>query len=171
MKRWIAPLVALGMLLPATGAGARQGRQSRDERAIADLMDRYAAVTRNRDLDGLMAIYAPGDTLFIFDSNTPRQFVGADIIRQRARDEFFTAVKGPIDFTIEDLAITADSRIGFSHAVAHLKATTNSGEQADITYRATYAYVKTNGVWHIVMEHDSYPIDRATGKPDYSSKL
>ena len=66
-----AILVALSMM--SFGAPARA-----DDRAeIRALEERFVAAMKAKDLDAIMKVYAPGQTLFVFDVIPPRQYVRA----------------------------------------------------------------------------------------------
>jgi hypothetical protein len=41
----------------------------------------------------------------------------------------------------------------------------------DLAGRLTNVWRKENSAWKIIYEHNSFPVDLATGKPDLQSKL
>jgi len=61
------------ILLQTTVASA----QASDEAQIRALEDSFAAGIRAKDLDAIMNVYVPDQTLFVFDVVPPRQYVGA----------------------------------------------------------------------------------------------
>ena len=44
---------------------------------IKALEDRFIAALKAKDLDAIMKVYVPDQTLFVFDVVPPRQYVGA----------------------------------------------------------------------------------------------
>src|SRR4029077_15699943 len=54
-----------------------------DARAdIKALEDRFIAAVTAKDLDAIMKVYVPDQTLFVFDVEPPRQYVGAEAYRK-----------------------------------------------------------------------------------------
>jgi len=149
---------------PATvGAGAG------DEAKIRALEEQFVAAFNAKDVDAIMKVYVPGNSLIVFDVVPPRQYVGA----QAYRDDwvkFFNMFKGPVKFEISDLAIMADRTLAYSHSIQHLTGAHANGSSIDLTVRVTDAYRKIKGQWLIEHEHVSVPVDLDTGKPDLASK-
>jgi uncharacterized protein (TIGR02246 family) len=143
--------------------------QSSDTAQIKALEDQFAAAFRAKDLDAIMKVYVPDDTLFVFDVIPPRQYVGAAAYRKDWQD-FFAGFNGPIDFTISDLAVVTNRNLAYSHSIQHVKGTDKKGQPVDVTVRVTDAYRKIGGHWLVAMEHVSVPVDFDTGKPDMQSK-
>jgi ketosteroid isomerase-like protein len=49
---------------------------------IKALEDRFIAALKAKDLDAIMKVYVPDQTLFVFDVVPPRQYVGAAAYRK-----------------------------------------------------------------------------------------
>jgi ketosteroid isomerase-like protein len=71
---------------------------------------------------------------------------------------------------LSDLGVTGNGNLAFGHVVQHFTATGNDGKPVDFTFRTTDVYRKIKGQWLIVQEHNSVPVDLATGKADMQSK-
>ena len=140
-----------------------------DEAKIKALEDRFVAAFNAKDVDAIMKVYVPDETLFVFDVTPPRQYVGAKAYR-KDWEGLFAAFKGPIKFEISDLKITAVGSLAYSHSIQHVSGTDPKGQPVDFTVRVTDVYRKVKNDWLIVHEHVSVPVDLATGKPDLSSK-
>src|ERR1700759_35060 len=143
---------------------------SNDEAAIRSLEDRFAAAFNAGDVDAMMKNYIADKSLVVFDVVPPRQHLGADAYR-KAWTGFFTHFSGNPKITITDLSITVEGNIGFSHSIQQVTGTDIKGHPVDRTVRVTDGYRKIGGNWLIVMEHVSVPVDIATRKPDFHSKL
>lgn len=139
-----------------------------DKAQIQALEDRFAAAFNAKDLDAVMKVYVPDQTLFVFDLVPPRQYVGWDAYRKDWQT-FLATFKGPIKFTLTDLDIHNDGRIGYSHSIQHVTGTDTKGKPVDFTVRLTDVYRKIKGNWLIVQEHVSVPVNLDTGKPDMTS--
>ena len=158
-----AILVALSMM--SFGAPARA-----DDRAeIRALEERFVAAMKAKDLDAIMKVYAPGQTLFVFDVIPPRQYVGAAAYRKDWQT-FLDTFEGPITVELTDLDVAADRNLAFSHSIQRVAGTDKQGKKLDLTVRVTDVYKKARGRWLIIHEHVSVPVDLDSDKPDLNSK-
>ena len=158
-----AILVALSIM--AFGSPARA-----DARAdIRALDERFVAAFKAKDLDGIMKVYAPDQTLVVFDVVPPRQYVGAAAYRKDWQT-FLDSFDGPITVELTDLDVGADRNLAYSHSIQRVAGTDKQGKKLDLTVRVTDVYKKIRGRWLIVHEHVSVPVDLDAGKPDLSSK-
>ena len=140
-----------------------------DVAQIRALEARFTAAFNAKDLSAIMKVYVPGGSLVVFDVVPPRQYVGAAAYRKDWED-FLALFKGPLKFSITDLAITAGRTVAFSHSIQRVEGTDKDGKPIDLTVRLTDGYRKIGGRWLIVHEHVSVPVDLATLKPDLASK-
>lgn len=153
------------LLVMAFGPPARA-----DARAdIKALEDRFVAAFKAKDVEAIMKMYAPDQTLFVFDVIPPRQYVGAAAYRKDWQD-FLASFDGPITVELTDLDIAADRNLAYGHSIQRVTGTDKQGKKLDLTVRVTDVYKKTRGQWLIIHEHVSVPVDLDTGKPDLSSK-
>ena len=150
-------------VLPATASSAS------DVTKIKALENKFAAAFVAKDVNGIMSVYLPDETLFVFDVVPPRQYVGAKAYRKDWED-YIATLKGPVKFEISDLSIAVDGNLGWGHSIQHVSSTDTKGQPVDLTVRVTDVYRKIKGNWRIVHEHVSVPVDLDTLKPDLSSK-
>ncbi|HLY06607.1 MAG TPA: nuclear transport factor 2 family protein [Rhizomicrobium sp.] len=162
----VLSLVAAAVAAPF--AVAAHPPKADNRAAIQALEDQFAAAVQAKNLDGIMKVYAPGSDLFVFDVVPPRQYVGADAYRKDWKG-FLDTFKGPIKFTVSDLAIDAGGKMAYSHSIQHISGTDTKGKPVDMTVRVTDVYRKSGGDWLIVHEHVSVPVNMDTGKPDMTS--
>ena len=156
-------LVALSIV--AFGASARA-----DDRAdIRALEERFVTALKAKDVDAIMKVYAPGQTLVVFDVIPPRQYVGAAAYRKDWQT-FFDSFEGPVTVELTDLDVAADRNLAYSHSIQRVAGTDKQGKKLDLTVRVTDVYKKARGRWLIIHEHVSVPVDLDTSKPDLSSK-
>lgn len=162
MFRFFASLGLLAML----GIPARVPATSNDDLSqIRALEDRFATAYGNKNVDSLMSVYAPGETLFVFDVVAPPSaHVGWDAYRE-AWTHFFAMFHGPLHFTISDLDVTTSGDVGYSRSLQHVSGIRADGHPYDIVVRVTDVYRKIDGKWLIVQEHVSLPLDRHTFTP------
>jgi uncharacterized protein (TIGR02246 family) len=156
----VLTLLAL-VLCPPAKADARED--------IKALEDRFVAAFKAKDVDAIMKVYVPDQTLFVFDVVPPRQYVGA-VAYRKDWQEVLGSFNGPITVELTDLDITADDNLAYSHSIQRVAGTDKQGNMLDLTVRVTDVYKKINGNWLVIHEHVSVPVDLHTGKPDLTSK-
>ncbi len=163
---------ALGVVAVAVvllGVAFNAGAASADKAQIQALEQQLAAAIAAKDLDKIMQCYAPGEDLFVFDVIPPRQYVGAAAYRKDFEGFFSTAAAGSVTNEISDLDIVTDGKLAFAHYTSHMTSTDKSGKKFEMVLRTTDCLKKIKGKWLIVHEHNSFPVDLATGKADLMS--
>lgn len=160
--------VAMGLVIAGGWCSGLQA-QSKDEQQIRALEDRFAADFRAKDVDAIMKFYVPGNELFVFDVDPPRQHVGWDDYKKDWQD-YFAGLKGPVQFDLSEVSVTTDGKLAYGHSIQHVAGTTQDGSPFDITVRVTDDYRKVDGKWLIAQEHVSVPVDLTTDKGDLMSK-
>jgi uncharacterized protein (TIGR02246 family) len=160
-------LRAILFTLSIIAFGTPAWADARDD--IRGLEDRFVAAFKAKDVDAIMKVYAPGQTLVVFDVVPPRQYVGAAAYRKDWQT-FLGSFDGPIAVDLTDLDIGVDRNLAYSHSIQRVTGTDKQGKKLDLTVRVTDVYQKTRGRWFIVHEHVSVPVDLDADKPDLSSK-
>ncbi|MGA7869617.1 MAG: SgcJ/EcaC family oxidoreductase [Candidatus Binatus sp.] len=168
IKLFTLGIVAFAVVMLGNAFDA--GADSADKAQIQALEERLAAAIAAKDVDKIIQCYAPGEDLFVFDVIPPRQYVGAAAYRKDYEGFLATSAAGGLTNEISDLDITADGKLAFAHYVSHMVATDKNGTKAEMVVRTTDCLRKSNGKWLIVQEHNSVPVDLATGKADLMSK-
>ena len=128
---------------------------------IRERLDAWTKALHAKDLDALMALYAP-DTI-TFDLMPPSQVDSAERYRKNF-ERWFAAMPGPIDYEMNDLRITTGDDVAFCHSLGHVKATRANGEKADYWVRVTVGFQKRHGQWLVIHDHVSMPIDMQSQK-------
>ena len=132
-----------------------------NEKAIRELITRFAEAFRAKDVDGVMSAFAP--EIVSFDIVPPLQAVGADAFVKHWQ-EFFDSYQDSIHVEFPDVSITAGDDVAFSHCLHRVSGTTKNGQQTDWWLRWTACYRKIDGNWLIVHEQVSVPVDLRSGK-------
>jgi ketosteroid isomerase-like protein len=165
--------IAIGVLFLMAGIFAPQNASAAtpkgEEAQIKALEDQFAVAVNAKDVDSIMKVYVPDESLLVFDVVPPRQYAGAKAYRKDWQDTL-ALYKGPLKFTISDLGVTTDGTLAFSHSIQRLVGSDAKGKPMDSTVRVTDCYKKIGGKWLIVLEHVSVPVNLETGKPDLMSK-
>jgi ketosteroid isomerase-like protein len=135
----------------------------KEDAQLRQALDALARALRAKDVDALMAHYAPD--VVTYDVLSALQCRGVDAYRKNF-EAWFGAVEGPIDYQIHDLQIAMSDEVAFSRYLGHVRTTRKRAENADYWtdywVRVTAGCQKRNGRWMIVHEHISIPIDMKT---------
>jgi uncharacterized protein (TIGR02246 family) len=131
----------------------RQGN-SRDEAAIRDVIERWAAAVRRRDFAGILQDHS--SDIVMFDVPPPFQSTGIEAYKQ-TWDLFFSCANDPIVFDIDSMTVTAASDVAFVVATMHCTEPGADGERQRLDFRLTIGLRKIDGRWIITHEHHSVP--------------
>lgn len=134
---------------------------------IRALIENVAEATRAKNLDALLAHYAPD--VLAFDIVNPLRYAGSDALRKRAA-EWFSSFQGPIDYEICDLSIATGDVAAFCHSLNHVIGTNTDGQKLDMWWRATLGLRKLHGKWMVTHVHSSVPFDTGSGKASLDLK-
>ena len=85
-----------------------------DEAAIQRRLDEWTMLLRDKNIEGVMSLYAP--EVVTFDIVPPLRYVGADALRKLWEEVFFV-YQGPIDYELHELFITVGDDVAFSHSL------------------------------------------------------
>lgn len=146
-----------------------QNSPAADKAQIEGLEQRYLQAFKARDINAIMASYAPGSQLFVFDAVPPREYPSWDAYK-KDWEGLFAAFPGPLDNSISDLTISVEGSLAYGHHIETGFFTRKDGSRVDVVVRVSDVYRKLNGKWLIVHEHVSFPVDIDTGKADLLSK-
>ena len=133
--------------MPATTTPTREDAQ------IRECIDAWARALRAKDINALMAHYAPDVVTFDL---MPLQTQGSDAYRKNF-EAWFASVQGPIDYEIRDLRITMQDDVAFGHYLGRVQSTRTTGEKNDYWVRVSAGLQKMNGRWRLTHEHVSVP--------------
>ena len=162
MRKVIACAWTISVAL-VLGCDIASASVARSEAEVRQLIGRWEAAFRAKDLDGVMSIYAPGTGLVAFDVVPPLQRVGYVAYRNNYK-VFFAQYDGPLVVEMRNLQITAGDDVAFIHCLERMSGTLKSGEKSEVWLRVTSGLRKIHGMWRIVHDHVSAPVDFETGK-------
>src|SRR6266566_6055639 len=99
---------------------AVEANKNNDEAAIQRLLDDGIRSLHDKNIEGIMSLYA--QEVVSFDIVPPLQYMGADAFR-KVWEETFLVYQGPIDYEIHDLNITVGDDIAFTHSLNRISGT------------------------------------------------
>ena len=162
--------VLLGVLLGITVGAVPMSAQAKsggDKVAIQALYNEFNDAFNKKDVNRIMAVYAPD--AFVFDVVPPREYATWDAYKKNWED-LFVMFPGPVTNTISELNITVVGTVAYARSIDDSTMTAKDGSKSRVVVRSTDVLRKSNGKWRIVQEHNSVPVDLATGKPDLLSQ-
>lgn len=124
-----------------------------NEDRIRELLRGVAKAVRIRDLNGILAAYAP--YAVIFDVRDSLQYRGKDALKKSWQECFANTTN--FSYEIDSLEIKVSDDMAFSHALSHATGRTTAGKALDLWMRCTNCYIKLNDKWLVVHEHLSVP--------------
>ena len=133
---------------------ATEKPKGNDEAQIRQLVDNWTKALQAKDVDRLMASYAPD--ILLFDLAPPLQYKGADACR-KIWEEWLPTFQGPVGFDMRDLSITTGDDVAFCHCLNRISGKRTDGTDTDVWVRATVCCRKIDSKWMVAHEHVSVP--------------
>jgi ketosteroid isomerase-like protein len=137
-----------------------------DAAQVRQLMENLGKAISAKDIDGVMAFYAPD--IVAFDIIPPLQFEGAAAYRKNWAEGF--AMSRSINFESRDLSITASGEAAFCHSLTRLSGKMKNGDDYDFWMRRTVCCRSIDGELKITHEHFSVPFDMESNKALFDLK-
>jgi ketosteroid isomerase-like protein len=128
---------------------------------IRALLEDWSAGIREKDLDRIMAYYAPD--IVAFDAIVQLQFKGIDAYRKHW-EYCLGLCEGAMVFEQHQLSVYADEHLASAHWLNRCGGVDDKGEEKASWMRGTATYRKTAEGWKAVHEHFSAPFDMESGK-------
>src|SRR5579884_4494274 len=103
---------------------AVEDNKKNDEAAIQKLIDNGIRAVREKNIEGVMSLYA--QNVVTFDIVPPLQYLGADALR-KLWEQIFLVYQSPIGYEVHDLNITVGGDAAFTHSLNRISGTMNNG--------------------------------------------
>ncbi|GAB3923697.1 hypothetical protein GCM10029976_014290 [Kribbella albertanoniae] len=132
-----------------------------DEAQIRRQLDTIVDALRNKDLEGLKAVYT--SDVVSFDVEPPLQHLGIAAKAQNWANVF--AFFETVNYELRDLHLTVGEDVAFGYAFGRLSGTLKNGTATPgMWVRVTYGLRKIGGTWLISHDQVSVPLDIVSGK-------
>jgi uncharacterized protein (TIGR02246 family) len=154
------------LMLPAVAPLARSDEARGAAPAAAQiqaLIDRWTQAVEARDLEGVMALYAPGDAVVAYDLVPPLQYRGKEAYRENFR-QMFAQYQGRMHVEYRDLHILSSGDLAVIYALERLSGDSAHGHTGGAWVRATSVARRLHGQWLLVHDHVSVPVDLDSGR-------
>ncbi len=133
------------------------------EAEVRALVARWGQAFKIKNVEQVMACYAPGSAVRAFDIVPPLECSGHDAYRKNY-EQFFAMYRGPIELELRDLQVIASADLAFITVLERMAGTLTDGQKSEMWVRVTSGLRKMEGRWLIVHDHVSVPVDFASGK-------
>jgi ketosteroid isomerase-like protein len=134
---------------------------AQEELEIEAFLEHWMSFIEAKNVDGVASLYA--DEVISFDLIEPFQFRGISASKKRMQD-WFDSFDGPISVDIQELTISAEKDVAFSHSLNRYRGRHKNGEQEDMWLRVTIGYQKLKNDWLIKHMHSSLPFEMSSRK-------
>jgi len=135
--------------------------------APADLnsfFDIYRSAVLAKDVDAMMSIYGPDFTAF--DMWGAWSLVGEAPWLEMNKDWLGSLGSESVIVEFDDITIIPGTDVAAAHATLTFKAVSDKGETLrSMQNRLTWVAKRTDGIWKIIHQHTSVPIEPAGMKP------
>jgi uncharacterized protein (TIGR02246 family) len=128
---------------------------------VSALLDRWSEAARSKDIDRLMALYAPD--IVYFDVVPPLHITGSAAVRRNFL-RWFDGWESAIGQDIHDVKILASADVAVASMLIRASGTLKNGREVDYWVRATVGCQRSDQGWLISHEHVSLPVDFASGR-------
>ena len=131
------------------------------ESEVRALLDRWSEAARTKDIERLMALYAPD--IVYFDVVPPLQYTGSAAVRRNFL-RWFDNWESAIGQEIRDVHIVANAESAVACMLIRASGTLKNGREVGYWVRATVCCQRSDHGWLIAHEHVSLPVDFASGR-------
>jgi ketosteroid isomerase-like protein len=140
---------------------AKEDRMNSTQTEVSALLASWSEAIRRKEIDRLMALYAPD--IVYFDLVPPLHFTGSAAVRQNFV-RWFAAWQSAIGVETRDVQIVVSGELAFAHLLHRTSGTLKSGREVGYWVRATVCCQRSADGWWITHEHVSLPVDMASGR-------
>ncbi len=126
-----------------------------DERAIRELIHRWAAAVHAGDIDAVLADHARD--IAMFDVPPPEQGVRGIEAYRETWPPFFEWQRSGASFEIEELDVTAGENVAYAWALLRCGTAEDLRRDPANRLRLTIGLRKDGGRWIVAHEHHSFP--------------
>jgi ketosteroid isomerase-like protein len=156
-------ICAAGLLVSGCIKEPPKDDTAQSAQQIHQLLDKWAKAFEAKDVNGVMAVYAPGAALTAYDIVPPLQYKGADAYR-KDYEEFFAQFDGPLHVEVTDEHLGVGRDLAVDYGLERISGKMKGGAPVDLWLRYTSAFRRIDGEWRDIHDHVSVPVDMATGK-------
>lgn len=134
--------------IPTADTGAH------DETSIRELIERWAAAIRARDVNRVVTHASPDTAIFDVRDEV---LTWGNAAYRKSWDSFLASNADAVALDVDELDITAGVDVAFCHALIYCANAAAGGLRWKLAVRLTIGLRKIDGRWTVVHEHHSVP--------------
>jgi len=138
-----------------------QDQSANSQQQIEAALAKWQKAFEAKDLNGVMAMYAPGVTAY--DIVPPLEYKGADAYRKDYA-EFFAQFDGPLHIDMSENHLEIRGDLAVAYGLEQISGKLKAGQPTGTWVRYTSVFKRTGGEWRDIHDHVSLPVDLNTGK-------
>jgi uncharacterized protein (TIGR02246 family) len=123
---------------------------------IRDLVHRWVAAIRTRDLDAVVADHT--DDIVMFDVPPPHNGIRGINAYRECWPPFFDYVTSGAFFDLLELDVTAGDTVAYAHALLRCGTPVELTAKPALRLRLSLGLRKQGGRWQVAHEHHSFPV-------------
>ncbi len=133
------------------------------EQPILQVLDTYKTAVNAKDVNTFVSLY--DQDVVVFDMWGEWSYKGVDAWRRMVTDWFGSLGSESVVVEMDNAQVIAESSIAIVHAFVTFKGISAEGKELRaMQNRFTWVLKNRDGVWKILHEHSSAPIDLETSK-------
>jgi ketosteroid isomerase-like protein len=132
-----------------------------EEARIHELLSAWVTALRRKDIEGVMAHYAPD--MVTYDMIPPLQHEGA-VAYRRIVEWWFSTIDGPLTYELKNVHAAVSEDVAFVRSLNHIGFRMHDGTERDNWVCSTLGLRKLGGKWKVSHQHYSVPFDMESGK-------
>jgi len=133
------------------------------EKTILQVLDAYKAAVNAKDVDTFVSLY--DQDVVVFDMWGEWSYKGVEAWRRMVTDWFGSLGSEQVIVELNNAQVITEHSIAIAHAFVTFKGISADGEALRaMQNRFTWLLKNREGVWKILHEHSSAPIDFETSK-------
>ncbi|MFL5640180.1 MAG: YybH family protein [Gemmatimonadaceae bacterium] len=125
-----------------------------DERAIRELVEKWASAVRAKDRAAILRHHSAD--ILMFDVPPPLQSKGIDAY-DKTWDLFYSGSPDPVAFEIREMNVSAGKDAAFVAALMRCETRMPNGGYGPLDFRLTIGLRKIDNQWTVMHEHHSVP--------------
>lgn len=127
---------------------------AKTEAEVLGVLNEWLQYYQQRDIDGLMALVAPDDDLFLFGTGIDEKRIGPEEFRYQAERDWSQTEALSFDFTSHHISASGPVAWVASEGLGRGQA---GGQEIQFPLRMTAVLEQRDGQWLLVQSHVSLP--------------
>ncbi len=155
-----------GLLLLATACNAPKANNQDNEKAVANVLEKYVIANENQDFSMIEQIWAPDNDIILFGTNSEEKLMGWDNIKKAIKHQFASISETYISPTDQFIKLNPEQNTAWFAEILNYNFVYQGKARSFEGVRFTGVLEKQKDGWKMVQAHLSIPahIDLRTKK-------